>query len=355
VTFSAAQHRFCLSTIRTLKKLKDAVPFLHPVDAVALNIPHYHSVIKTAMDLSTVERKLNSSNPVKPDPNPSNPRYRTADEFVSDVRVIFSNCITFNGPEHPVTAMGKRVEEVFDKQVKNMPPAQQPVAAVVKTVEITPPPPPMPAKKARRPSTSVPAIRRSDEPTGRPKREVHPPPPKDLPYADLPRKARRARSGKKDDGSVEQLKFCSKLLGELFKKQHAPIAHPFYEPVDWVKFDIPEYPRIVKKPMDLSTMRKKLDGGEYTSATKFYDDFKLMIRNCFSFNPSGSPVNAAGVELQRLFDAKWAGLPAIKPVESEDEEEEEEEEPEEEPEDEDPAARKLREYFSGPRQSSCPS
>jgi bromodomain-containing factor 1 len=76
-----------------------------------------------------------------------------------------------------------------------------------------------------------------------------------------------------------------------------------------VRLDLPTYPKIVKKPMDFSTMKKKLEAHEYNSAQKFYDDFKLMIRNCFAFNPPGTPVNQAGVELQRLFDEKWKGLP----------------------------------------------
>lgn len=96
---------------------------------------------------------------------------------------------------------------------------------------------------------------------------------------------------------------------------------------DWQKLEIPAYPKIVKKPMDLSTIRKKLDGGEYETAQYFYDDFKLMIRNCFNFNPSGTPVNLAGQELQRLFDEKWKGLPPL--VRSEEVSEEEDEEDEE--------------------------
>ena len=113
-----------MSTIKSLKKLKDAFAFNHPVDPVALNIPHYPSIIKIPMDFSTIERKLTSSNPAKPDPNPSNPRYYSADEFVADVRLVFSNTLTFNGPDHSVTQMGKRVEEVFDKQIKNLPLAE---------------------------------------------------------------------------------------------------------------------------------------------------------------------------------------------------------------------------------------
>jgi len=102
--------------------MKDASPFLRPVDAIALNIPHYPQIIKNPMDFSTIERKLNSSNPAKPDPNPQNPRYHSADDFISDVRLIFQNCFTFNGPDHAVSLMGKRIEEVFDKQIKQMPP-----------------------------------------------------------------------------------------------------------------------------------------------------------------------------------------------------------------------------------------
>lgn len=107
--------------MRTLKKSKDAGPFLRPVDPIALNIPHYLTIIKNPMDFSTIEQKLASSNPAKPDPNPKNPRYNHAEEFIHDVKTIFANCLTFNGPEHVVTGMGKRVEEIFDKQVKNMP------------------------------------------------------------------------------------------------------------------------------------------------------------------------------------------------------------------------------------------
>jgi bromodomain-containing factor 1 len=124
-TLSVSQNKFALSTIRTLKKLKDATPFRFPVDPEALKIPHYLQVIKHPMDFSTIERKLLASNPVKPDPNPTNPRYRSADEFVADVRLIFSNCVTFNGPDHAVTQQGKRVEAVFDKQIKQLPPPEE--------------------------------------------------------------------------------------------------------------------------------------------------------------------------------------------------------------------------------------
>ncbi|CAK5280130.1 unnamed protein product [Mycena citricolor] len=329
-TLDLGQWRFCMSTIRSLKKQKDAPPFIHPVDHVMLQIPHYPSIVRNPMDLSTVERKLASSNPSKPDPNPENPRYVSADDFIADVRLVVKNCLLFNGADHPISQMAQRLEEVFDKQIKNLPSPSEPKPVIVKKVS-TPPPVAAPVKKAqppRRASTSMPVIRRSDaaEPVGRPKREIHPPAPKDLAYADVPKKRKTRRV--KDDGTAEQLKFCANLLTMMHRKQYYEIASPFYEPVDHIKLDIPNYPKIIKKPMDLSTMRKKLDNDEYPNAQKFGEDFKLMIRNCFAFNPSGTVVNQAGIDLQRLFDEKWQNLPPLHEISEDDDEDDEDSEDE---------------------------
>jgi len=59
------------------------------------------------------------------------------------------------------------------------------------------------------------------------------------------------------------------------------------KPTDALKLkpDILTYYNDIKEPMDMSTMRKKFDAGEYPNATKFFEDCKLMIQNCFVFNP----------------------------------------------------------------------
>lgn len=88
------------------------------------------------MDLSTVERKLQSSNPSKPDPNLANPRYRNADEFVKDIKLIFNNTITFNGPDHLVSQYGKRLEAVFDKSAKHMPPPAEVRRVIIVPIQL---------------------------------------------------------------------------------------------------------------------------------------------------------------------------------------------------------------------------
>lgn len=120
-TLSNAQFKYCLSIIRTLKKQKDAAAFRLPVDPDALKIPHYPQIIKQPMDLSTMEHKLASSNPIKPDANIANHRYHNADEFETDFRLIIRNCETFNGIDHIISLQGKRLEEVFDKMMRAMP------------------------------------------------------------------------------------------------------------------------------------------------------------------------------------------------------------------------------------------
>ncbi len=75
-------------------------------------------------------------------------------------------------------------------------------------------------------------------------------------------------------------------------------------------------------------MRAKLDSGAYATAEKFRDDIKLIINNCFLYNPPGTPVHQAGTELRKLFEEKWKGLPPLR-AESEDEEDDDSETDEE--------------------------
>ncbi|KAG8834592.1 hypothetical protein FS842_000951 [Serendipita sp. 407] len=298
------QNKFALSIVRTLKKHKDAVPFLQPVDPVALNIPHYPTIVTNPMDLSTVEKKLGGG--LKTD-SAQYQRYANVEEFVTDFKLIGANCLAFNGPEHLVTQMAQRLDEAFEKQMKNMPAAEDVQPPAVK-------PGPKKGVPVRRPSMAGGTHPRREDSyiSARPKREV--PPPRDhREFHEPPRRPApvKKRFPKRDDGTVEQLKFCTKLVNELYRPKYSTFAYPFYEPVDWVKLEIPHYPKVVKKPMDMATMLQKLNNNQYPDSKAFHADFKLMIRNCFNFNPEGTPVHQAGVELNDVFDEKWQSLPPL--------------------------------------------
>ncbi|KAH9819205.1 hypothetical protein DFH28DRAFT_887003 [Melampsora americana] len=108
----------------------------------------------------------------------------------------------------------------------------------------------------------------------------------------------------------EELKFCKEVLREVNKKSYEKFVWPFYEPVDPVKLGVPDYLTIIKKPMDLSTIKQKLDRGEYKAGAAFAADFRLMLNNCFTFNPVGTPVYNFGKQLEGLFESKWHERPA---------------------------------------------
>ncbi|KAH7729610.1 bromodomain containing protein [Aphelenchoides avenae] len=68
-------------------------------------------------------------------------------------------------------------------------------------------------------------------------------------------------------------------LDKMVAKDHQKV---FLEPVS--EAAVPGYRAIIKKPMDLSTMRKKVNTGQYTSLDGFNADFLLMVENCATFN-----------------------------------------------------------------------
>jgi len=75
--------------------------------------------------------------------------------------------------------------------------------------------------------------------------------------------------------------------------------------------------------MDLSTIRQNLNDNYYDDPQEVHSDVKLMFKNCYLFNPPGTPVAAAGKALQNIWDEKWRAMPVKEdPVyESESEEE----------------------------------
>lgn len=46
-----------------------------------------------------------------------NREYKTALEFASDVRLIFTNCYKYNPPDHDVVTMGKKLQDVFESRL----------------------------------------------------------------------------------------------------------------------------------------------------------------------------------------------------------------------------------------------
>uniref|UniRef100_UPI0037E987BC tripartite motif-containing protein 66 n=1 Tax=Semicossyphus pulcher TaxID=241346 RepID=UPI0037E987BC len=82
------------------------------------------------------------------------------------------------------------------------------------------------------------------------------------------------------------------------------LSAPFHEPVSPLAR---HYYQIIKRPMDLSVIRAKLNmrnSRHYNSADQFVADVYLMFRNCAKFNYPDSEVAQAGRSLESFFTSK---------------------------------------------------
>ena len=110
-----------------------------------------------------------------------------------------------------------------------------------------------------------------------------------------------------------ELRFCQSVIKELQKKAHESYSFPFLHPVDPVALQIPDYPKIIKHPMDIGTIDQKLKDQQYATADEFYADVKLVFKNCYKYNGMDSPVSQMGKKLEQVFDKKWIEKPEEPP------------------------------------------
>uniref|UniRef100_A0A1I8BM81 Bromo domain-containing protein n=2 Tax=Meloidogyne hapla TaxID=6305 RepID=A0A1I8BM81_MELHA len=108
----------------------------------------------------------------------------------------------------------------------------------------------------------------------------------------------------------EQMKFCTKLLTELIvSKKCKGFNWAFLEPVDVEGLKLYDYYDIIKEPIDLGTIKRKMDARQYVNPDEFKSDIMLMCNNCFTYNPDGQMVNKLGKQLLDYFNARWKYLP----------------------------------------------
>lgn len=65
-------------------------------------------------------------------------------------------------------------------------------------------------------------------------------------------------------------------------------SEPFREAVDWKTLGLFDYPQIIKHPMDLGTVKRKINEGKYKSLHEAGDDVRQIWKNCMTYNADGS-------------------------------------------------------------------
>ncbi|XP_035806638.2 bromodomain testis-specific protein isoform X2 [Amphiprion ocellaris] len=324
--------------IKALLSHQYSWPFLQPVDAVALHLPDYYTIITNPMDLGTIKKRL------------QNKYYWQATECIQDVNTMFTNCYVYNRPGDDIVFMAQALEKVFSQKLLKMPKEesitavttkepvkgkktnagafkQQPLMSEVvlqQTVTVIPlaaPPfnPPLQLSVQSDAAIKMAFKRKADTANHTTNSEASPTEQHSAPCTLLARRGsgRPIKPPKKDlpvfEGNrarlSEQLKFCNDILKEMLSKRHYAYAWPFYTPVDAVTLGLHDYHDIIKQPMDLSTIKKKINYGEYINAKEFAADVRLMFSNCYKYNPPSNEVVYMARKLQEVFEARFLKVP----------------------------------------------
>ncbi|TRY60466.1 hypothetical protein DNTS_028904 [Danionella cerebrum] len=355
--------------VKTLWKHQFAWPFYQPVDAVKLGLPDYHKIIKSPMDMGTIKKRLEnvyywSASECMQDFNTMFTNCYIYNKPTDDIVLmaqalekIFLQKVALMPQEEvellPPAPKGKgrkpggpgtqdgavstgsptsvftgatspssQTVVVSPAPVPNVTPSipavQNSTAAAM--IPSMPPSQPLIKKKGVKrkadtttPTTSAITASRSQSPTPLSEGKMSSrrestgrsikPPKKDFEDDEL-----GVQGGKKGRLS-EQLKYCDVIVKEMLSKKHAAYAWPFYKPVDAEALELHDYHDIIKHPMDLSTVKKKIDSREYQDAQIFASDVRLMFSNCYKYNPPDHEVVAMARKLQDVFEMRFAKMP----------------------------------------------
>ncbi|KAL9160291.1 hypothetical protein ABFS82_08G189500 [Erythranthe guttata] len=94
----------CSSLLQRLMKHKHGWVFNEPVNVKTLGLVDYHDIIKHPMDLGTIKTRLSQN------------LYKSPWEFAEDVRLVFSNAMTYNPKGHDVHIMAEQLLQIFEER-----------------------------------------------------------------------------------------------------------------------------------------------------------------------------------------------------------------------------------------------
>ncbi|XP_072305738.1 E3 ubiquitin-protein ligase TRIM33 isoform X2 [Eucyclogobius newberryi] len=122
----------------------------------------------------------------------------------------------------------------------------------------------------------------------------------EIPYCDENRKLKGEPSLNPEDQ-----RRCERLLLYIFCHE---LSVGFREPVS---SSVPNYYKIIKKPMDLKKVKKKLQVRSsqfYQSMQEFVSDIRLIFKNCAQYNEVGSEMAISGKAVSLYFEEKLLEL-----------------------------------------------
>nr|XP_017257637.1 PREDICTED: transcription factor GTE7-like [Daucus carota subsp. sativus]XP_017257638.1 PREDICTED: transcription factor GTE7-like [Daucus carota subsp. sativus] len=95
------------------------------------------------------------------------------------------------------------------------------------------------------------------------------------------------------------MKMCREILTKLMRNKSSWV---FNKPVDASGLGLYDYHHIVKKPMDLGTVKAYLAKNLYSSPSQFASDVRLTFNNAMLYNPKTDQVHSMAAQLLSQFE-----------------------------------------------------
>ncbi|KAL2061606.1 hypothetical protein VTL71DRAFT_6983 [Oculimacula yallundae] len=105
----------------------------------------------------------------------------------------------------------------------------------------------------------------------------------------------------------QDLEFCRGMISRMVlgPGYWTRLVKAFKHPVDPVLDNVPTYLDVIKQPMDLTTIKGKMERGEYSTAEEFEADVRLIFKNCYEFWREEDPIYTQCLNLEKYFDQQW--------------------------------------------------
>lgn len=87
-------------------KTKGGHYFHEPVDPSKYNIDDYFDIIQEPMDFGTIKKKLTFN------------VYHNVQQFIADMKLVFDNCIKYNGTENQIAKHAIEIKNLFEENMK---------------------------------------------------------------------------------------------------------------------------------------------------------------------------------------------------------------------------------------------
>lgn len=105
----------------------------------------------------------------------------------------------------------------------------------------------------------------------------------------------------------DALRRISKVVNTLMSRAD---CEPFREPVDWRGLELYDYPKIIKKMMDLGTVKRNLERNQYRTAKECAEDIRLIWTNCKTYNADGSDFYLLAEGISKRFEDRYKKIQA---------------------------------------------